>query len=81
MFELEKLSRIVRLTVPDIRKVAEDLDFGLALFFSVLVVQNDVGIVGQCETRRQNSSGKRHDPQCVRYPCNHWHSPQDSRYN
>ena len=46
MFEFEKLGRIVWFTASDIRNVAEDLDFGLALFRSVLVVQNDVGIVG-----------------------------------
>jgi len=62
-----ELSRIVRLTTPDIRKIAEDLDFGLSLFFSVLVVQNDVGIVGQCGTRRQNSSDKHYATQCARY--------------
>src|SRR6478672_2394786 len=68
MLEFEKLGRIVWFTAPDIRKVAEDLDFGLALFFSVLVVQNDVGIVGQGGMRRQNSCGKRHASQCPGHP-------------
>jgi hypothetical protein len=41
-----------------------------------LIVQNDVGIVGQGGMRRQNSSGKRHAPKCSGYPYNDWHFPK-----